>query len=96
MLVDKLVTVGRKVKWLCENRGQMITSFKDPFKKDTHSGALKLTKVSYHLHLPFFFVIDGFLKAYKTSEVVNGQTWLVILLVSLSPSLQQFLPEKGR
>lgn len=86
MLVDKLVTVGRKVNWLCEDRGQMIASFKDPFKKDTHSGAFKLTKVSYHLHLPFF-VIDGFLNAYKTSEVVNGQTWLVILLVSLSPSL---------
>lgn len=35
ILAVKPITLGRKVKWLREDNGQIIDSFKDPFKKDT-------------------------------------------------------------
>lgn len=37
MLADKPVTLGRKVKWLHEDKGQILASFKDPFKRDSQS-----------------------------------------------------------
>lgn len=77
----KPITLGRKVKGLREDSGQIIDSFKDPIKKDTVVLSNSMLSPTFA-----FFVIEVFLNPYKTSVVVNGQTWLVILLVSLSPN----------